>query len=54
MTSAQQAQKLSLIQTLSQSEIEGWRSSIARQEGRPFDGETAALAAREKQLKGGR
>ena len=54
MTEAMKFEKLSMIRTLSQGEIEGWRREISRHEGRPFDGEAAALAAREKQIKGGR
>lgn len=54
MTPAQITQKLALIDRLTLGEIEGWRSEIARHEGRPFNGEHAALTAREKQIKGSR
>jgi len=50
MTNAQITQKLELIDRLTLGEIEGWRTEITRHEGRPFNGESAALAAREKQL----
>lgn len=54
MTPSQINQKRALIQRLTLGEIEGWRAEITRHEGRPFDGESAALAAREKQLTGRR
>lgn len=53
MTDEQQAQKLDAISRLTSEEIEGWRSALGKHRP-PFDGEPAALAAREKQLKGGR
>jgi len=55
MTRAEQVQKLAQIAALkSQGEIKGWRLGIRLAGRGPFDGELAALAEREKQIKGGR
>jgi hypothetical protein len=50
MTPAQQALKLEMIASLTRPEIVGWRREIAQQDDRPFQGEIAALAARERML----
>ena len=51
MSAARIAVKLREISALSLAEIEGWRQiGLARRA--PFEGELAALAAREKELQG--
>ena len=50
MTPEQQALKLEMIASLTRTEIVGWRREIAQQDDRPFQGEIAALAARERIL----
>lgn len=55
MTRAEQVKKLAQIAALkSQGEIEGWRYAIKLIGRGPFEGEMAALAKREKQIKEGR
>ena len=55
MTPAHAARTLSKIATLTAGEIDGWRKAQAEEDPRaPVDGESAALAAREKVVRGGR
>ena len=51
MSPAQCAVKLAQIKALTLAEIEGWRLGLALRA--PFEGELAALAAREKDLRHG-
>mgnify|MGYP000031677715 CR=1 FL=1 len=55
MTAAEKVQKMAQIRALKcPEEIKGWRLGIRLAGRGPFDGELAALAEREKQIKGGR
>jgi len=55
MTPTEQAAKLAQIRKLeSTDEIKGWRLAIKLTGREPFEGELAALAEREGQLKGAR
>lgn len=50
MSAAQIAVKLEQIKALTLAEIEGWRQGALSSRA-PFDGELAALTAREKELR---